>query len=277
MEKFVDLNLDKFEIIIWKNLKYPKSLNLLIDDLLQVCKQESKKTLDDKIKQLFKILTEQKCLIILDDIQNIFVTGEFAGEYQTEYQDYQNFFTLITKTAHQSNVILISQEQCAEMESIDEELYSIKSLELSGLYDAELLKNTGLKNEDSWLRLIQLYAGNPAYLKSIANSISRIYDGEVAEFLAENDLVITKDMQVQFNQILQKISPIEKQIILALSKFDQPVFRADLKVSLDLSSTDFINGLESLQQRYVIQKIKYEKILFQILPVFREYVRNFYS
>ena len=39
---------------------------------------------------------------------------------------------MITETEHQSNVILISQEQCAEMECLDEELYPIKCLELSG-------------------------------------------------------------------------------------------------------------------------------------------------
>jgi hypothetical protein len=40
---------------------------------------------------------------------------------------------MITETQHQSNLILISQEKCAEMECLDEELYSIKCLELLGL------------------------------------------------------------------------------------------------------------------------------------------------
>ncbi|MBE9237608.1 AAA family ATPase [Anabaena aphanizomenioides LEGE 00250] len=109
VKRFVDFNLDKFEVIIWKSLKYPKSLNLLIDDLLQVCKQQPEKNLDDKIKQLFNILSTQKCLIILDDIQNIFTPGELAGKYQPEYQDYQPLFKLVTETQHQSNIILISR------------------------------------------------------------------------------------------------------------------------------------------------------------------------
>jgi NB-ARC domain len=108
VKRFVDLNLDKFEVIIWKSLKYPKSLTLLINDFLTVCKLEPKETLDDKLTQLFDLLTDKKCLIILDDLQNIFISGDFAGKYQPEYQDYQNFFTMITETVHQSNVILIS-------------------------------------------------------------------------------------------------------------------------------------------------------------------------
>ncbi|MDY7008999.1 MAG: hypothetical protein SWX82_35115 [Cyanobacteriota bacterium] len=66
-------------------------------------------------------------------MQNIFTSGEFAGQYQTEYQDYQNFLQIMTEVEHQSSLILISQEQCAEMECLDQDLYPIKSLELSGL------------------------------------------------------------------------------------------------------------------------------------------------
>lgn len=274
VKRFVDLNLQKFEVIIWINLKFPKSLELLVNDLLNVCKQEAKENIDDKLKQLLDVLNKKKCLIILDDVHNIFATGQLAGQYQTEYQDYQNFFTTIAEVEHQSHVILISQEQCAEMQCLDEESYPIKSLELSGLDDVEILKGTGLKNEDSWLKLINLYEGNLVYLKSIAISIKKIFDGDVAEFLADNSLIITKNMQDNFNQLFNKLSPIEQQLVLELSKFDMPVSREYLKQSLDLSSMDLINGLQSLQQRYLVTKIKEDKILFKLSSVFREYVKN---
>lgn len=156
VKRFVDLNLQEFEVIIWRSLKFPKPLELFVNDLLNACKQEAKETLDDKLKQLLDVFRNKKCLIILDDVHNIFATGQLAGQYQTEYQDYQNFFTTIAEVEHQSHVILISQEQCAEMEALDGE-YPINSLELSGLDDVEILKGTGLKNEDSWLKLINLY------------------------------------------------------------------------------------------------------------------------
>jgi len=274
VKRFVDLNLQQFEVIIWIGLKFPKSLELVVNDLLNACKQEAKETIDDKLKQLLDVFRDKKCLIILDDVHNIFISGQFAGQYKSEYQDYQNFFTMITETEHQSNVILISQEQCAEMECLDEELYPIKCLELSDLDDMAILKSTGLKDEDSWLNLINLYEGNPGYLKSIAMAIKKIFDGEVAEFLAENSLIITKDMQYNFHQLFKRISPIEQQLVLELSKFDRPVSREYLRESLDLSSMDLINGLQSLQQRYLVTKIKEDKILFKLSSVFREYVKN---
>lgn len=272
VKRFVDVNSTNFEVIIWKSLKYPKSLELLTQDLLQLCQLEAKATIDDRLKQLLDILTEKKCLIVLDDVQNIFLPGEFAGQYQPKYQDYQNFFKLITEIEHQSTLILLSQEQCAEMDCLDRELYPIKSLDLPGLNDVEILKGTGLKDQDSWLNLIELYEGNPVYLKNVAGLIKNIFDGQVADFLGENHLLITQDMPLP--QLFNRLSPIEKQVILALSKFDQPVTREDLIQALDLSSMDLIQGLQSLQKRYLVRKITGEKVRFNLSPVFREYVRS---
>ncbi|MGA8894197.1 MAG: NB-ARC domain-containing protein [Planktothrix agardhii] len=275
VKRWVDLNLDQFEVIIWRSLKYPKPLELLVKDLLNIIKPEDKQTIDDQLKELLDILINKKCLIILDDVQNIFTPGQFAGQYQPEYQSYQNFFTLVTEVEHQSSLILISQEQCPEMEGWENELYPINCLELSGLYDLEILNNKGLKNDEFWLNLINLYEGNPVYLKSIAILIKNIFDGDVAEFLAENELVITQEMRSHFNQLFNRLSPIEQQIVLKLSQFEQSVSRETLRESLELSSTDLINGLQSLQQRYLVTKIKQDKIMFKLSSIFGKYVKNF--
>jgi hypothetical protein len=203
-------------------------------------------------------------------VQNIFITGQLAGQYQTEYQDYKNWFKMIAEVQHQSSLILISQEKCAEMHCLDEELYPIKCLELSGLDDAKILENTGLNDQDNWLKLIELYEGNPTYLKDIASLIKDVFDAEVAEFLAEDSLIITKTMQSQLKQLFTRLSPIEQQIVLQLSKFEKPVSREELKKTLDLSSMEFINGLQSLSKRYLLTKVKTEKILFNLSPIFKQ-------
>ncbi|MBO1054921.1 MAG: ATP-binding protein [Dolichospermum sp. DET73] len=274
VKRFIDLHQQKFDAIVWRSLKFPQSLNLLLDDLLKHHKLDSLPTINDKLKQLFDILTNKKCLIILDDLQNIFIPSQFAGKYQPEYQDYQTLFKMITETQHQSSVILISQEQCPEMECLDEELYPIKSLELSGLDNPEILKNTGLKNEDSWLKLIKLYEGNLLYLKSISILIHKNYDGQVVDFLGENTLHITNQMESHFQETFHHLSTQEQEIVLELSKFENPISREELRQSLNLSSVDFNNGLQSLQQRYLVTKIKEDRILFKLSPVFHEYVRT---
>ncbi|MFM5945714.1 MAG: ATP-binding protein, partial [Dolichospermum sp.] len=104
-----------------------------------------------------------------------------AGKYQPEYQDYQIFLQMITEIEHQSCLILISQEKCQEMISLDQEIYQTHSLELSGLNHVDILQNMGLKNQENWLELIKLYESHPKYLQYISILIKDVFQGEVSE------------------------------------------------------------------------------------------------
>jgi DNA-binding CsgD family transcriptional regulator len=278
VKRSVDLNLQQFEVIIWRSLKFPKSLDLLIDDLLNVCQQEAKATIDDKLKQLFNIFKNKKCLVVLDDLENIFVNCQFAGQYKPEYQDYKTFLQMITEIEHQSCLILISQEKCQEMISLDSELYPIHCLELSGLNNAatEILKNQGLKNEETWLNLINLYESHPKYLQYISILIKDVFQSEVAEFIKENSLILTEDFKSLFDLIWMRLSEVEKEILLKISQNDQPISRDEIKQLLSLSSMDIINGLQSLTRRFLVNKLENDQKLYSLSAVFKEYLRIYH-
>ncbi|GCL51366.1 hypothetical protein NIES3804_29450 [Microcystis aeruginosa NIES-3804] len=271
VKRFIDLNLEQFEVVIWKSLKFPKSLDLWLNDLLNTCQKEPKESTDNKIQQLLEVLSNHKCLIVLDDFQNLFAVGQMAGNYQPEYSSYQHFLKLIAEIQHQSHFILISQEKSAEMNYLNQENSPIQCLELSGFEAIDFLENKGLQDGERWLELIQLYEGNPFYLIDIAVLIKDVFDGKVNDFLAENSLVITKKMQSHLKQIFGRCSPLAQQIALELSKVDQPLSREELKNNLDLSASDLINGLQSLQQRYLIQR---EQNRFQLSSIFKAYIKS---
>jgi hypothetical protein len=272
IRKFVDLNLEEFEIIIWKNFKFSKSLNLLLDDILSFDDRQAKEITDDKLRQLLNLITEKKCLIILDDVHNLFISGQFAGQYQSEYRDYNKLFKTIAEAEHHSHFILITQEECSEIHCLDEEAYPVKCLELSGMDNVEFFRNRNLQDEESWQKLIQLYEGNLGYLQDIAILIKDVFNGKVAEFLAENNLVISSNMQNYFQELFDRLSPVEQQLVKEFSKLDRPVSRIYLNQKLNLSSTDFINALQSLQKRYLVKTINGEKSLFNLSSVFKQYI-----
>jgi len=272
VKQFVDLNLQHFDIIIWKNIKFSPSLDSILTEILTSINPDSVLA-DHKLTQILNLFRDQKCLIILDDIQELFIKEKSAGQYKSEYRDYQPFLTMITETEHKSSLILISQEKCQEMISLDEELYPVKCLDLEGLDSIEILKNYGLQDQDSWSTLIQLYEGNPVYLKDIASLIKKIFSGKVSEFLQENSLIITEGIKSRLNQIFERLSLIEQQIIIELSQDNHPVSREDLRESLSLSSMDLINGLDSLTKRYLIKIIESDQVLFSLSPVVREYIK----
>ncbi|MCC3600917.1 MULTISPECIES: NB-ARC domain-containing protein [unclassified Microcoleus] len=273
VKQFVDLNLEQFDVVIWKNLKLSQSLDGIITEILTGVNHDSVQP-DNKLTQLFNVLRQKKCLIILDDIQELFIKGDWAGQFKTEYKNYQNLFTMMTEIEHQSSLILISQEQCQEMICLDEELYPIKCLELEGVESRSIMKNWGLKDDETWAQLIKLYEGNPVYLKDIVSLIKNIFGGKVADFLNEDSLIVTKDMKSRLTKLFKRLSPREQEIVLQLSKFEQPVSREDLRQSLSLSSMDLMNGLESLRQRYLVKRIEGEQVLFDLSLVVREYVRT---
>jgi hypothetical protein len=74
--------------------------------------------------------------------------------------------------------------------------------------------------------------------------------------------------------IIKRLSPIEKQIIQALSNLEKDCSRNELKLSLDLSGDDLIKGLQSLQKRYLLTKIQESEILFNLSPVFKKYIKD---
>ena len=272
VKQFVDLNLQHFDIIIWKNIKLSPSLDSILTEILTRINPDSVLA-DHKLTQILNLFRDQKCLIILDDLQELFIKEKLAGQYKSEYRDYQPFLTMITETEHQSSLILISQEKCQEMISLDEELYPVQCLELEGLDSIEILKNYGLQDQENWSKLIELYDGNPVYLKDIASLIKKLFGGKVSEFLQDNSLILTESIQSRLSQIFERLSLIEQQIIIELSQDNHPVSREDLRESLSLSSMDLINGLDSLMRRYLIKVIESDQVLFSLSPIIREYIK----
>ncbi len=272
VKQFIDPHLEKFDIVIWKNLKLSPSLNAAIAQLFRGINRETDAT-DHPLTQLLNLFQEQRCLIILDNLQEIFIPGQFAGQYQTQHKDYKKFFNLLTEISHQSTVIVISQEQSPEMSSLDDELYPAKCLELQGLANPDILKPFGLTDPETWVKLMQRYQGHPVYLKEIAHLIKKVFRGKVAEFLTENSLMLTEGMNAQLSEVFQRLSPVEQNIALELSKAETSMSREQLKTALSLSSTELIQGLDSLQRRYILQSREMETTSFNLAPIFQAYLQ----
>jgi hypothetical protein len=147
-------------------------------------------------------------------------------------------------------------------------------LELQGLNNRAILNNLGSEDEESWLKVVQLYERNLFYLKDIAVLIQDVYHGCVGEFLQEENIVITAKIKESLTTIIKRLSPIKKQIIQSLINLKKDCSRNELKLSLDLSADDLIKGLQSLQKRYLLTKIEESEILFNLSPVFKKYIKD---
>ena len=263
----------EFEGVIWRSLEFPQSLNDLLDDLLEICDIKSKASTINRLHKVISVLSAVKFLIVLDNIENLFSPGVFAGEYKSEYKDYQNFFRLFAETNHQSHLVLIGQEASLEIQALNTSPSGKQCLEVSGISDLAFIKVLGLKESDRLLDFLNLYEGNPGYLYAIADLIQNIFSGDVDLFLGEKTIVIPSVLQANFQEHWNRLSKVEQTIALALTDSDRSLSIRQLKERLDLAVTNLINGLRSLQNRYCLNTVEdVEDTYFEITPVFKAFI-----
>ncbi len=158
---------DEFEYVIWCNLDTSPTLPEFEANLIQFFSQSEKQdspTTNEKALPLIKYLQKHRCLVILDDLHNLFSSGELAGKYKPGYEEYRSLFKKIEKISHQSCLMLIGWEQPREVTQVKSQNTSIRTLQLKGLDIAaarEILRDYGLEESDNSEALIHRYQGNP--------------------------------------------------------------------------------------------------------------------
>ena len=160
---------DNFDRILWRNCTDSLTLNSLKTHLIQFLSPNSQ----TKPPSLTNCLHSHRSLIVLDDFQELFTSGELAGTYLPESKDYSKFIKQIATTPHNSCLLLLSWEKPIEIAALEGKKSLCRTLQLNSLGKSakEILTERKLTDEDRWLELIELYSGNPLWLEIVANTI----------------------------------------------------------------------------------------------------------
>jgi len=93
----------EFEYAVWYTLDEFPTIDKFKSNLIQLFSQSEKQDsspTNQKRLPLIKYLQKHRCLIVLDDIHNLFCSGELAGKYKPDYQEYRSLFKQIEKLSH---------------------------------------------------------------------------------------------------------------------------------------------------------------------------------
>ena len=264
---------DEFDYAVWYTLDEFPTLDKFQSNLIQLFsnseKQDSSPT-NQKRLPLIKYLQNHRCLIVLDDVHNLFCSGEFAGKYKPECEEYRSLFKQIEKLSHQSCFLLIGWEQPREVTQVKNQNTSIRTLQLKGLDIAagqEILRDYGLEESDNTEALIHRYQGNPLWLKSVATLIQDL-GGGVTELLPNDTILLPEELKDVLQQQFDRLSELEKQVICLLAKESQPIDRAKLLENDIIPASDLLNALQSLSRRCLIEQ---QANFYTISPVLRQY------
>jgi len=266
----------EFEYVIWCNINASHTLDKFEHKLIQFFSQSEKQDsspTNQKRLPLIKYLQNHRCLIVLDDVHNLFCSVELAGKYKPECEEYRSIFKQIEKLSHQSCFLLIGWEQPREVTQVKSQNTPIRTLQLKGLDIAagrEILRDYELAEIDNSQALIHRYEGNPLWLKSVATLIQEL-GISASELLINDTILLPEDLKDILQQQFDRTSELEKQVMSLLAKENQPVNLAKLLEKAQISSSDLLNALQSLSRRCLIEK---EGSLYTLPPVLKQYIKE---
>jgi hypothetical protein len=269
-----------FDYIIYRSLYFSPSLTTTLTNLLQIFSPtEIPNDIESQINLFIDYLTQYQCLIILDDIQNLFTNKKLAGTWQTDRTSYHLLFQAIAQSSHHSNIILLSQEKWQEIQQLEKSNYPVKSLILSGLYSeaTAILQHQNLANQELWSQLITLYQGHPLWLELTATLILDLYAGNVSQFLEYNQLIIPEAVRSHLDQQWQKLAPTEQTIMLQLAQETAPIGISKFTPKIDMVATELVNSISSLKMRFLLEiETTKNGNFISLNPTLKEYIKSRY-
>jgi WD40 repeat protein/transcriptional regulator with XRE-family HTH domain len=270
---------NEFAYVIWRSLQNAPPVEQIIASCLQFAPAKAGREqalslhsgspstgqgnpsadLNKQFTLLCSFLREHRCLIILDNVESIFETGQRAGRYANHYDGYGRFFQLLGEAEHQSCLLLTSREKPKEMIHMEGKTSRVRTFPLAGISEDDgqhLLEERELfGSPGDWKELIHTYSGNPLALKLVAQPIRELFNGDIAGFLAGEEIVLG-DIHDLIAQQFQRLTPPEKHMLYSLAIEREPISRSDLLENMRLAYPKYVvllDALESLRRRSLVE------------------------
>jgi len=277
--RLIDQIKTQFDYIIYRSLRFSPTLEQYLSKILKFFSESSEipQNIETKISQTLDYLRKYRCLIILDDVQALFSSGQLAGQYKSGYEDYQLFFKQITEVNHNSCFLLISSEKPREIAELEKSNSPIHSLVLGslGLGAKEILSSHQLLEAETWETLINIYQGNPLWLNITAALIRELFSSKVADFLQYDMPLLDESLQSRLEQLLGRLTEEEVTVITQLAQETEAIILSEILNKIKLSNSELINAIKSLCMRFLLETKEREKItFFSLNPVVAQYVKT---
>lgn len=269
---------DQFDHVFWRDLRNaPPPADVLEDGIKFLSGQpliELPADMAGRISLLMNLLRENRCLLVLDNVETILQGKDRAGVCRHGYEGYGRLLEWMGETDHQSCLIVTSREKPAEIVPLEGDSSPVRSWQLAGLGQAEarkLLQDKGLSGPDeAWATLIQRYGGNPLALRQVSGTIQDLFDGSIPAFLEQSGAVFGNIRSLLQEQI-GRSSALQQEIMTWLAIEREPISLAELAgdVLQRVLPKQLLEGLDSLQRRSLIER---SGARFTLQPVVMEYI-----
>jgi len=257
-----------FAVVIWRSVLNAPPLLDLLRSWLQILSRQTlvapPATLDEGLRLLLTHLRQERCLLVLDNLESLFTAADpqgRAGVMRAGYEGYDQLLQLIASSDHQSCLLLTSREQPAALARLGRQAQEttgrVRVLALAGLdrqASLALLQNNGLAaSATEAAQLAEQYSGNPLALQIVAATIADFFGGDVAAFQQEAGGLFD-GMRMVLDQQFARLSELERDLLIWLAieriGITVPTLRANLVHAV--STRELLEALHALQNRSLL-------------------------
>lgn len=271
---------DRFDVVIWRTLRDVPTCEALLDGYLQVLaphpQTKTLTDLEDRLQLLLEYLRRQRALLVLDNLESILEEGEDTGRMRPGYEDYEKLLSRVGETEHQSCLVFTSREKPILLAPLEGNLSSVRSVRLSRLEPKpcrQLLAEKGITGtDDDRVRLVEAYEGNPLALKIVAQTIVDLFEGDIAVFLEQGEIIFG-GIRALLAEQFDRLSALEQSVLVWLAIIREPSRLVDLVgvMVTTVSRGRVLDAVESLHRRSLIEPGQHRG-RFTLHSVVQEYV-----
>ena len=251
-----------FARILWRSLKNAPPFSTVLQGWLAFLSDASVAPLphhvDEQLALLFACLQQQRCLLILDNVECIWRDDLPAETFRAGYEAYGQLLHQMVHTVHQSCLMLISRIRPHGFDTLAMATPGVQSLHVQGLTDeasTHLLQTWGLTgSHDTMAALLERCSGHPLTLKLVAMTVQGLLAGNLEAF-GSDVLPIFDDIRSVFDQQFNKLSVLEREIMLRLAEARQPIPLQTLRDTLRQppSHPTLLEALRTLHRRSLLE------------------------
>jgi transcriptional regulator with XRE-family HTH domain len=286
----------EFEIVVWRSLTHAPPLADLLSSLLKFMMPLYGEdpvipaTLDEKFSKLMEYLRpaqgsaslSRRCLLMLDRVE-VILDPQRVGQWIAGYEAYGQLLKTIGETPHQSCLLLTSREQPSEITLMEDRQGTCAALSLKGLTPADGRAIFDQKGQFTgttahWQQLIYHYGGNPLMLKMVAAATRSLFDGDIAEVVAnlERGILGFEAISDLLDRQFKRLSTAEQKVLFCLASHREPVSLSRIRESMVglTPEQSLLTQLDSLMRRSIVEKTDG---LFYLQPVAIEYAIDLFS
>lgn len=252
---------EEFCFVLWRSLLNAPPLAEILRDWLQTLSRQTLVTLPDtgaeQLQLLLHYLRQERCLLVLDNLESILQTAEQAGQMRPGYEAYAQLLQSVGSNAHRSCMLVTSREHPKVLDVLLRNTPTTRLLPLRGLdpqAGAALLQAQGLTLLPHHVNtLVEHYSGNPLALRIAASTIADWFAGDVAAFQRDGAPVFS-DIRAVLDQQFARLSDLERDLLVWLAIEREAVTAPLLRDNLvqKRSSRLFLEALHALERRSLL-------------------------